>query len=512
MTNYQIIYLTTSNEIQFKIKKRRNYEKNILGLNLLLSLTVMMILAGTAKSVTINGTLDSVPPPSGPGYTTATGMQDGRLNRNGAANASTCAAPQAFPGTFAAGTLRQYDAYTFTPTASSCVTITYNSTDANGNIQVAAYNQGGFNPNNLAANFLAHSGVSTGIPGSPVTFSFNVTAGVPFTIVVVDANATAPPLGYTFDIDVQLGTTAPANAPVDLNGDGKTDFTVVRNTGGGTGGAVTWFTLLNGGSPTQIQWGISTDSFVPEDFDGDGKDDVTVWRAGTQAYFYTFRSSNNTLMQNAFGQTGDDPTVVGDYDGDGKADYAVYRGGATAGAQSFWFYRASTGANSGQVIYTQFGQNGDFPAPGDYDGDGKRDFVVQRSAGNGTANFFMKMTASANATVNFGTPTDVIVPGDYDGDGKTDIATRRSANGVINWYIRPSSGGAMQTYQFGASATDFAVQGNYDGDNKTDIAVWRPSATAGQSAFYYRGSATGNTGAQPWGQSGDYPVANYNNH
>ena len=304
----------------------------------------------------------------------------------------------------------------------------------------------------------------------------------------------------------------PANVPVDLNGDGKTDFTVVRNTGGGTGGAVTWFTLLNGGSPTQIQWGISTDSFVPEDFDGDGKDDVTVWRAGTQAYFYTFRSSNNTLMQNAFGQTGDDPTVVGDYDGDGKADYAVYRGGATAGAQSFWFYRASTGANSGQVIYTQFGQNGDFPAPGDYDGDGKRDFVVQRNAGNGTANFFMKMSNSANATVNFGTPTDVIVPGDYDGDGKTDIATRRSANGVINWYIRPSSGGAMQTYQFGASATDFAVQGNYDGDNKTDIAVWRPSATAGQSAFYYRGSATGNTGAQPWGQSGDYPVANYNNH
>src|SRR5689334_24508741 len=31
------------------------------------------------------------------------------------------------------------------------------------------------------------------------------------------------------------------NAPVDFNGDGKTDFVVVRNTGGGTNGQLTWY-------------------------------------------------------------------------------------------------------------------------------------------------------------------------------------------------------------------------------------------------------------------------------
>src|SRR6516164_971169 len=35
------------------------------------------------------------------------------------------------------------------------------------------------------------------------------------------------------------------NAPVDFNGDGKTDFVVVRNTGGGANGQLTWFYAQN---------------------------------------------------------------------------------------------------------------------------------------------------------------------------------------------------------------------------------------------------------------------------
>ena len=164
------------------------------------------------------------------------------------------------------------------------------------------------------------------------------------------------------------------------------------------------------------------------------------------------------------------------------------------------------------MTYVPWGQNGDFPAPGDYDGDGKRDFVVQRNNGGGQAKFWMYQTTAGLAQVVFGTPTDVIVPGDYDGDGKTDIATVRGSAGQYNWYVRPSSTGVVSGAPyavFGASATDFFTQGDYDGDGKTDVAVWRPSAVAGASTFWVLGSTSGAFGV-PFGQQGDYPVANYN--
>jgi FG-GAP-like repeat/FG-GAP repeat len=306
----------------------------------------------------------------------------------------------------------------------------------------------------------------------------------------------------------------PGDAPVDFNGDGKTDYVVVRNTGGGSGGQVTWFWNLNGSAaPTAASaWGLSTDFFVSGDYDGDGKDDIAVWRDGapTVAAFYILNSATSTLRQEAFGQTGDDPTVVGDYNGDGKDDLAVYRGGASAGQQSTWFYRTTA---NGAVTYVPWGMNGDFPVPGDFDGDGKADFCVQRNNGGGQAAFWTLLaTGSTSPLVVFGTPTDVVVPGDYDGDGKTDFATVRGVSGQLQWSWLSSSSSTINYRTFGASATDFPAQGDYDGDGKTDPGVWRASATPGASAFWSLGSATSSAVGFPFGASGDYPVANFNSH
>ena len=317
------------------------------------------------------------------------------------------------------------------------------------------------------------------------------------------------------DISVTGTAAAPVQHHVDFDGNGKTDFAVARNTGGGPGGQMTWFINLNGpGTTSAYAWGVSGDTFVPVDFDGDTKSDIAVWRNGPAltAAFYILQSQTSTVRIDIFGQAGDNPLVVGDYDGDGKADPSVYRAGAMAGDQSFWYYRGSLNNPSGNVTYVPWGTNGDLPGPGDYDGDGKRDFVVQRNNGGGQGRFWMLQTTAGFTSVVFGTPTDSIVPGDYDGDGKTDLAVARTVSGNYSWYVRPSSTGTISgapSYIFGASATDFFAQGDYDGDGKTDPAVWRPSATPGASTFWALGSTNGIVGV-PFGQNGDFPVANYN--
>lgn len=303
-----------------------------------------------------------------------------------------------------------------------------------------------------------------------------------------------------------------ARAPVDFDGDNRTDYVIVRNTGGGAGGQITWFVGNSGNVPpsSATPWGISSDTFIPVDFDGDTKSDYAVWRSSpTFSAFYILQSQTNTLRAVAFGITGDQPAVTGDYTGDGKADPAVYRGGANTGNPSFWYYLASSGPAAGNIVGAQWGTAGDFPAPGDYDGDGRRDVAVQRGV-SGSGVFYINQTTAGFSAVQWGTPSDRVVPGDYDGDCKTDIAVARTGGGQWNWYIRRSTNAALQTFIFGASATDFLTQGDYDGDGITDVSVWRSSPTPGVTSFYWRRSIDGATNAKQWGQQNDYPVANYN--
>ena len=70
-------------------------------------------------------------------------------------------------------------------------------------------------------------------------------------------------------------------------------------------------------------------------------------------------------------------------------------------------------------------------------------------------------------TVQFGEPGDIPVPGDYNGDLFTDMAVYRPSTGF--WYVRN-----QLAVQFGGGA-DVPIPADYDGDGDDDVAVYRPS-------------------------------------
>lgn len=306
------------------------------------------------------------------------------------------------------------------------------------------------------------------------------------------ANGTLTPGGPNIGI-------APPDAPVDFNGDGQTDYVIVR-AAGGAGSQLTWFTQFNDGSPYSLRaWGVSGDQILAGDYDGDGLDDITVYRPSNST-FYILHAATQTMRIDQFGQAGDDARIVGDYDGDGRDDVAVYR----AGSPSTWHYKTSANALFNTVA---FGQTGDVPAPGDYDADGRADFVVQRADG-ANGRFFKRLATGAESNEVFGLATDDVIPGDYDGDGRTDVAVTRTTGGFYVWDFEPSAtaGSTVVSDTWGIPG-DVIVQGDYTGDGKTDYAIWRPGT---QGVFYVMTVIERAIFTKEWGQTGDVPAASYN--
>ncbi len=324
------------------------------------------------------------------------------------------------------------------------------------------------------------------------------------------------------EIRGQLGS----RRPVDFDGDGRTDFSVLRFPSVTPPGVaqITYYNLNSTGGFQSAQFGnANTDFPTPGDYDGDGLDDIAVYRngstAGAQSYFYSLRSSNNTFQVTAFGTAGDQ-AVARDYDGDSKTDFAVFRRGTTAGSPALWYIcpsatvaPSSCGVNFRAIHWGTTGDGtttGDTPVAADYDGDGKVDLAVYRYGGLNPNNTFIILRSSDGGTVNqqWGNfQSDYIAPGDYDGDGKADfcaVRTGASASTPIVWYILQSSNGQSRAVTFGITS-DLLAQGDYDGDARTDIAVYRSGATAGAANnFYILNSLSNALQTTQWGIRGDF--------
>ncbi|MDM7924042.1 MAG: CHRD domain-containing protein [Pyrinomonadaceae bacterium] len=296
---------------------------------------------------------------------------------------------------------------------------------------------------------------------------------------------------------------------LDFDGDSKTDYANTRSNA--TAGTTEWWINLSGGGISAFPFGLNTDNVRPRtvacDFDGDGKDDPAIWRTGATpaAAFYIYRSSDFTVQVEQFGTTGDNPSVVNDYDGDGRCDVAVYR----PTSPSTWYYLGSANNPNKNITYTVFGL-GSFPNPGDYDGDGRGDFMVQSNA-----NWWILHADGTIRVVNFGTGSFFGNPGDFDGDGKTDVAGSITEGSNRAWYYVSSLNPAQNVYNTRVAFGDTSArraQGDYDGDGKSDPGVYVTSTTISPVPTYWvLNSSNGSVTTVPWGLSTDISVNNYNN-
>jgi len=289
----------------------------------------------------------------------------------------------------------------------------------------------------------------------------------------------------------------------DFDGDGKADMAIFRPSWGA------WFILRSDSNWTTYiakGWGTNGDIPLAGDFDGDGKADMAIFRPSWGAWFVLLSGSNwTTYIAKGWGTNGDIP-LAGDFDGDGKADMAVFRP-----SWGTWFVLLS-GSNYTTSIAKGWGTNGDIPLAGDFDGDGKADMVVYRPAIITSWYYepgvWYVLTSSSGYTgyvaYVWGDVGDKPVPGYYDGDGKTDCAVYHAPN-YGAWYVLTSSSGYTSYLAYGWGIwSDTPVLGDYDGDGKTDCAVYRPSL--GTWFILLSGSNYTTSIAKGWGTSGDIPV------
>jgi hypothetical protein len=193
----------------------------------------------------------------------------------------------------------------------------------------------------------------------------------------------------------------------------------------------TWFlrsTLSTGAAdqPT-FNYGDSGDQALMCDWDGDGVATPGVQRGFT---FY-LRNSNSTGVADVvipFGNVGD-VAVCGDWNGTADASNAETIG-VVRGNQ--WFLRTTNDpANPATIDPFVYGDVGDQPKVGDWDGNGSATPGIRR----GNMWFLRNSNTTGNTTIPafaFGDPTDVPLVGDWNEDNQETPGVFR--NGT--WFFR----------------------------------------------------------------------------
>lgn len=268
--------------------------------------------------------------------------------------------------------------------------------------------------------------------------------------------------------------------------------------------------------------GINDDPYLG-DFDGDGLTDFTVLRVtgGRGGRFLVRRSSrpNDVPLDVSFGTSlGKSAKLLNDYDGDHITDFATYtQGGIVDATGELQVRKSSTGA----IVTYLVPFAGDSPVASMRDGTGDGLVDLVRRNPLSVYRIYSGADGTVVNTFTFGVSTDTFFPGQVTGSNATDITTVRRqlnpATGMMQrvFQTRDTASGAIsaEVYFPGEFTGSFVTPGDYDGDGFIDYAIYRPSGQAGASRFEVRPSATPNTLIQQFfGDGTEYGVAAWDTH
>lgn len=203
-----------------------------------------------------------------------------------------------------------------------------------------------------------------------------------------------------------------------------------------------------------------------------------------------------------FGNPGDQP-IVGDWDCDGVDTPGMYR------RLDGFVYLSN--ANRSQIADRRFffGDPGDLPLAGDFDGDGcdsvslyrpseGRVFIINELGSEGTG------LGAASVDYYFGNPGDKPFVGDFNGDGVETVGLHRESTGLVYFSNAHRSQVADSQFIYGDPG-DRLVAGDWSGSGIDSPGIYRPDT----ASFYLRYANAPGVADQvfPFGEGDWLPVA-----
>jgi hypothetical protein len=199
-----------------------------------------------------------------------------------------------------------------------------------------------------------------------------------------------------------------------------------------------------------------------------------------QGLWYLY-DDNGVLVKPGFfyGNPGDVP-FMGDWDGDGIETPGLYRQ-----SDGFVYLRNSNTPGPADLEFF-FGNPQDVPIAGDFDGDGFDTVSIYRPE-NQTFFIINELgedgggLGAAEFSYVFGNPGDKPFVGDFDGDGIETVGLHRESTGFVYFRNTHTQGIADAEFFFG-DPDDRFVAGDWTGDGTFTPALFRP----GDTTFYFR--------------------------
>jgi hypothetical protein len=173
-----------------------------------------------------------------------------------------------------------------------------------------------------------------------------------------------------------------------------------------------------------------------------------------------------------FGNAGD-VAFTGDWNCDGTRTPGLYRQ-----SDGFVYLRNSNTQGVADITFF-FGNPGDWPIAGDFNGDGCDTVSIYRPA---QGRFYIINTlghdggglGAAEVSYLFGNPGDKPLVGDFNGDGVDTIGLHRESTGLVYYRNTHTQGSADNQFIFG-NPGDIVFAGDWNGDGTDTVAAYRPT-------------------------------------